>query len=81
MTLLEDAKEFPSIRKRKNVSGEELELGLAFLRREISFTQVSKAIAKSRGTDPARGGATVYALIVRVVAHGIESGDVIVKSK
>jgi hypothetical protein len=50
MTLLERAKEHPTPDRHRPVSEEEIELALAWLKDEITFTQVSRVLLSEKRT-------------------------------
>ncbi len=71
-TLVEKAKKFKRQHK-KELSTEELALGMAWATGEVSMTQAMRAL----GMDPKRCAAQFYCLMARVFRQCVEDGILI----
>lgn len=67
MTLLEKAKKIHANKKLTAVTSEQVELAIAWLKSEISYTQVSIAIEQKAGQQP-------YSFVANALKRAYEDG-------
>ena len=74
MSLLETAKSYQLHRKRKKTTSEDIEIALAWIRGEITLTQINYAY----GTPNNKGGNNLYK-IATAIKEAYEQGKIIIK--
>jgi hypothetical protein len=67
MTLLEKAKSIPVSRTQQSISDDEIDLAIAWVKGEITFSQIAKALDYAGGNQP-------YAFVANSIRHAYAKG-------